>query len=163
MKQNKLQRVSFKSDFDIALRSIENDLSARYDKLLDEKNDELTKQLEKSIDLMDENEMIENELDTLHIQLEEKNYLLKSLKENELIYQNEITSLKMQLSQLPAFNACDVIGFQFKINNTRDESTMCNLHADQVNNINKSKTSPNEPFANSKSEQILKKIIVFRY
>ena len=145
-----MQRVSFKSDFDIALRSIENDLSSRYDKLLDEKNDELTKQLEKSIDLMDENEMIENELDNLHLQLEEKNYLLQTFKENELIYQNEITSLKMQLSQLPSvsFNTCDVIGFQFKINNTKDESTMCNIDdADQVNTTN-NKTSLNEPFAN---------------
>jgi hypothetical protein len=103
-----LQRVSFKSDLDIALRSIENDLSSRYDKIIDEKNLEITKQLEKSIDLLDENEIIETELDNLHIQLEEKNFLLNNLKENELFYQNEISNLKRQLTAMSTetFSSC---------------------------------------------------------
>lgn len=135
--------MSFKSDFEIAIRSIENDLSSRYDKLLDEKNEELTKQLERSIDLMDENEMIENELENLNIQIEEKNYLIRTLQENELIYQSEANTLKLQLNELQLTSNCDIIGFQFKINNTKDESTMCNIS--KLNSYSKS----SEPFAQS--------------
>jgi hypothetical protein len=92
---------------------------------------------------MDENEMIENELENLNIQLEEKNFQLNSLRSNELYYQSEINNLKRQLTELSSsptvsYSTCDVIGVQFMINNTQDQATMTHIDStDQTEKLKK--------------------------
>lgn len=95
-------------------KEIEANWSAKYQKLSDEKNEEITRHLKKSIDLIDENELLENQLEKLYLLIEEKNLQINSLEENVFEYQNEVKKIQLDLQSV------DIIGYQYKRNKTKE-------------------------------------------
>ncbi len=93
----------------------------RYQKLNEEKNEEIKKHLKKSIDLIDENELLENQLEKLYMLVEEKNLQINYLEEREFEYQNELKRVQFDL------HSVDVIGYQYKIHNTQEIGVSCDI------------------------------------
>ena len=104
-----------------SLKSLETTFTNKFQKLKEEKNDEITRQLKKSIDLIDENELLENQLEKLYLLIEEKNIQINHFEENELKFQNEIKRIKIEL------NSADIIGYQYKIHNTDEKASECQI------------------------------------
>ena len=115
----KIEIDNLKLRYNESLKSLENEWSQRYQKLNEEKNEEITRQLKKSIDLIDENELIENQLEKLYALIDEKNVQINCLEEREFIYQNEIKKLKNYL------NSFDINDHKYKFIDTQDKTTNC--------------------------------------
>jgi hypothetical protein len=117
----KLEIDNLKFISEKALKDLDNDWLMRFQKLTEEKNEEINKQLKKSIDILDENELIEIQLEKLYILIEEKNFQINALEERELNYQNEIKKLKMHL------NSVELSNCTFKYCETEEKATYCDL------------------------------------
>jgi len=111
------------------VKETEQAWTQRYQKLNEEKNDEIKKHLKKSIDLIDENELLENQLEKLYLLIEEKNLQINYLEEREFEYQNELKRLHFDL------NSGDVIGYQKKILNSKEMGVLCDII--QNNTVNR--------------------------
>lgn len=110
-----------KNDSTNTIKNLNADWSARYQKLDEDKNDKITKQLKKSIELIDENELLENQLEQLYVLIEEKTSQVNSLEERQFKHQNEIKKLQIEL------NSFQKLGYKCKIHNSQDKAVECNF------------------------------------
>lgn len=77
--------------------------------------------MKKSIDLIDENELLENQLEKLYLMIEKKSEQINSHEEQIYKYQNDIKKMQIQ------FESKDSLAYQFKYHNTQEKAVECLL------------------------------------
>lgn len=99
------------------IESLETEWAAKFKKLKEDKNNEITRHLKKSIDLIDENELLENQLEKLYLMIEKKSEQINSYEEQIYKYQNDIKNIHLE--------GKDFLGYKFKSHNYQEKAVEC--------------------------------------
>ena len=122
IKQMETELDSQKSLWRNKIENLETEWTTKFKKLKEEKNEEITRHLKKSIDLIDENELLENQLEKLYLVIEQKSEQINAFEEQIYSYQTEIKKLQIQ-----QFDGKDFLEYQlrFKAYNTQEKAVEC--------------------------------------
>lgn len=109
------------------IESLETEWAAKFKKLKEDKNDEITRHLKKSIDLIDENELLENQLEKLYLMIKKKSEQINSYEEQIYKYQNDIKKIQLE--------AKDFLGYQLKSHKTQEKAVECLILCNYLKSI----------------------------